>query len=91
MTELIAAGRSNRDISSDLGVTPNTVKTYVADINQKLGTHHRSGLVVAAMQAGYIPATLDPDPMAETVVEGSAADRTADAAHRDVDGRRSDN
>jgi len=46
--ELVAAGRSNREIASELHLTEKTVKQYVTNIYQKLHVRNR---VEAAMLA----------------------------------------
>ncbi|WP_280366982.1 LuxR C-terminal-related transcriptional regulator, partial [Nocardia wallacei] len=53
--DLIVAGKTNEEISASLGLTAQTVKTYVFELNKKLGTHHRAGLVAAALRTGTVP------------------------------------
>ena len=38
----LAAGRTNKEIAADLGLSPNTVKFHVKNLFQKLGVHNRS-------------------------------------------------
>lgn len=38
----LAAGRTNKEIASDLELSPNTVKFHVKNLFQKLGVHNRS-------------------------------------------------
>jgi NarL family two-component system response regulator LiaR len=49
---LIAAGRSNREISDDLGVAEKTVKTHVSNILSKLQLSDRTQAAVYAVQHG---------------------------------------
>ena len=49
---LIAAGRSNREISSELEVAEKTVKTHVSNILMKLGLTDRTQAAVYAVQEG---------------------------------------
>lgn len=39
--ELLAKGRSNKEVARDLGISPNTVKTHVAHIFEKLDVDRR--------------------------------------------------
>jgi DNA-binding NarL/FixJ family response regulator len=51
---LIAAGRSNAEIASDLVIGESTVKTHVARVLMKLGVRDWVQAVVAAYEAGVI-------------------------------------
>ncbi|WP_280316717.1 LuxR C-terminal-related transcriptional regulator, partial [Nocardia wallacei] len=53
--DLIVAGKTNAEISAALGLTAQTVKTYVFELNKKMGTSHRAGLVAAALRTGTVP------------------------------------
>jgi DNA-binding NarL/FixJ family response regulator len=53
--ELLAAGRSNKEISSSLNVSPNTVKTHVANLYGKLEVKRRTEAVLRARELGMIP------------------------------------
>jgi len=52
---LLAAGRSNKEIARQLEVSPNTVKTHVARLFEKLGTGRRTAAVRFARELGLIP------------------------------------
>ena len=39
--DLLASGRSNRELAGKLGVSPNTVKTHLANLFAKLGVDRR--------------------------------------------------
>jgi DNA-binding NarL/FixJ family response regulator len=49
---LIAAGRSNREISRELGVAEKTVKTHVSNVLAKLGVQDRTQAALYAVQHG---------------------------------------
>jgi DNA-binding CsgD family transcriptional regulator len=52
---LMAAGRSNKEIANQLDVSPNTVKTHVARLFEKLGAGRRTAAVRSARELGLIP------------------------------------
>lgn len=52
--ELLAAGRSNKEISAKLNVSPNTVKTHVARLYEKLEVGRRTEAVMRARELGMI-------------------------------------
>ena len=52
--ELVAGGRSNRDIGEALGLSALTVKSHLARIARKLGTGDRAEMVLLALRAGVI-------------------------------------
>jgi len=52
--ELLAAGRSNKEIASRLNVSPNTVKTHVARLFEKLEVRRRTAAIVRARELGMI-------------------------------------
>ena len=49
---LIARGRSNQEISRDLSISPETVKSHVKHIFAKLGVRDRAQAVIAAYESG---------------------------------------
>jgi ATP/maltotriose-dependent transcriptional regulator MalT len=53
--ELLAAGRSNKEISARLSVSPNTVKTHVANLYGKLEVKRRTEAILRARELGMLP------------------------------------
>jgi DNA-binding CsgD family transcriptional regulator len=51
----LAAGRSNKEIAQNLNVSPNTVKTHVARLFEKLGAKRRTEAVNRARELGIVP------------------------------------
>ncbi len=51
----LAAGRSNKEIAGALCVSPNTVKTHVASLFEKLGTKRRAEAIAKARELGIVP------------------------------------
>jgi DNA-binding CsgD family transcriptional regulator len=51
----IAAGRSNKEIALHLKISPNTVKTHVARLFDKLGAKRRTDAVNKARELGIVP------------------------------------
>ena len=52
---LLAAGKSNKEIAQKLGVSPNTIKTQVASLYQKLEVQRRTQAVQRARELALIP------------------------------------
>jgi DNA-binding NarL/FixJ family response regulator len=52
--QLVAEGKSNKDIGVALGLSALTVKSHLARIARKLGTGDRAEMVVVAMRAGVV-------------------------------------
>lgn len=53
--ERLAAGRSNKEIGRDLGLSPNTVKTHVANLYAKLEVGRRTQAIGKARDLALIP------------------------------------
>ena len=51
----IAAGRSNKEIAAELHVSPNTVKTHVARLFEKLEAKRRTDAINRARELGIVP------------------------------------
>lgn len=52
---LVAMGCGNAEVGRQLGLLPETVKSYLRSAMRKLGTHSRMETVVAARRAGFLP------------------------------------
>jgi DNA-binding NarL/FixJ family response regulator len=52
--QLVAEGKSNKDIGTELGLSALTVKSHLARIARKLGTGDRAEMVATAMRSGAI-------------------------------------
>lgn len=52
--ELLAAGRSNKEIAKRLEVSPNTVKTHVGNLFDKLEVKRRTEAILRARELGMI-------------------------------------
>jgi DNA-binding CsgD family transcriptional regulator len=53
--EQLAAGRSNKEIARELGVSPNTVKTHIARLYEKLEANRRTEAIARARELGLLP------------------------------------
>jgi DNA-binding NarL/FixJ family response regulator len=51
---LLADGRSNKEIAQQLAVSPNTVKTHVANLFDKLGAKRRTEAISRARELGLV-------------------------------------
>ena len=51
----LAAGRSNKEIAAQLHVSPNTVKTHVARLFEKLAAKRRTDAIRRARELGIVP------------------------------------
>lgn len=51
---LLAAGLSNKEIAGRLGVSPNTVKTHLARLFEKLGARRRTEAILKARELGLV-------------------------------------
>jgi DNA-binding CsgD family transcriptional regulator len=52
--QLLAAGRSNKEIARQLDVSPNTIKTHVAKLFEKLEASRRTEAISRARELGMI-------------------------------------
>ena len=52
--ELLAAGRSNKEIARQLEVSPNTVKTHVSKLFEKLAVRRRTEAISRARELGIL-------------------------------------
>jgi len=52
---LLASGKSNKEIAQKLGVSPNTIKTQVASLYQKLEVQRRTQAIQKARELALIP------------------------------------
>jgi DNA-binding NarL/FixJ family response regulator len=55
VARLIAAGYSNKQMASELGISHNTVARHVANIMRKMGAGNRTEAVLNAIQQELIP------------------------------------
>jgi DNA-binding CsgD family transcriptional regulator len=51
---LLAAGQSNKEIASRLAVSPNTVKTHIANLFSKLDVRRRTAAIGRARELGIL-------------------------------------
>ncbi|MDH7973129.1 LuxR C-terminal-related transcriptional regulator [Sphingomonas sp. AR_OL41] len=52
--DLLASGRSNKELARTLGISPNTVKTHVARVYEKLGVDRRIRAIEKARRLAMI-------------------------------------
>lgn len=53
--DLLASGRSNKELARALGISPNTVKTHIARVYEKLGVQKRVQAIETARRLALIP------------------------------------
>ena len=53
--DLLASGQSNKELARRLGISPNTVKTHVARVYEKLGVQRRVQAIEKARMLALIP------------------------------------
>lgn len=51
---LMAQGKNNKALSSELGITENTIKFHVTNVMTKLGVRDRTHAVITALQRGIV-------------------------------------
>ena len=56
MLRLLCAGKPNKVIARDLGLSENTVRVHVAAIFGQLGVNSRSAALLAAQRMGLVAA-----------------------------------
>lgn len=61
--ELVAAGRTNKEIAAHLDISNQTVKNHVSSILRKLAVNDRTQAVVYAMRRGWIKVALPGEPL----------------------------
>src|SRR4051794_12767735 len=54
VVDLVAMGRTGREIAEELHITHNTVRTHVRNAQEKLGARSRAQLVAIALSEGHI-------------------------------------
>jgi len=52
--ERLAAGRSNKEIARDLDLSPNTVKTHISKLFEKLSVRRRTEAISRARELGIL-------------------------------------
>ncbi len=57
VVELVAIGRSNKQIGAQLGLSESTVKWHVSNLLRMFDVSNRAALVSAARDAGFIRST----------------------------------
>ncbi|BDT93285.1 hypothetical protein IFM12275_32610 [Nocardia sputorum] len=85
--ELVAKGANDNEIAAAVGLTRQSAKTYVSNINQKFGTHHRAGMVAFALRTGNLPLA-DPAPVTRAELSaggGAQGGRQSPRPHGAVD------
>ncbi len=55
MLGFLAQGKSNKEIARDLDLSPNTIKTHLSNLYQKLGTKNRTQAVTKAAKLSINP------------------------------------
>jgi DNA-binding NarL/FixJ family response regulator len=53
--ELLASGQSNKEIARHLAISPNTAKTHIANVFQKLEVQRRTQAIHKARELALIP------------------------------------
>ena len=53
--QALAAGQSNKEVARELGVSPNTIKTHISRLFEKLGAKRRTDAIARARDLGVLP------------------------------------
>ncbi|HWM72485.1 MAG TPA: response regulator transcription factor, partial [Nocardioides sp.] len=59
IVRVLATGRTNAEIATELFISPGTVKNHVAAIQRKLGVGNRVGIAAWAWETGHAPHAQD--------------------------------
>ena len=59
--ERLTAGRTNREIASDLFISEKTASVHVSNVKSKLGASGRAEIAAIAVRLGLVPETVDAD------------------------------
>ena len=54
MLRLVAAGKTNRQIAAELGLSPHTVARHLANVYAKRGLASRTAAAAFALRAGLV-------------------------------------
>ncbi len=67
--ELLAQGKSNKEIAADLVISVNTVKVHISNIFQKTNTSSRSEAIVYAVEHGLVESLRQETPEPQIITE----------------------
>lgn len=67
--QLIAQGKSNKEIAADLVISVNTVKVHISNIFQKFGVASRSEAIIFALEHGLIEGPRQETPEPQVITE----------------------
>lgn len=67
--ELLAQGKSNKEIASELVISVNTVKVHISNIFQKLEISSRAEAIMYALEHGFVESPLQETPEPEVITE----------------------
>ena len=84
MLVLLVRGRSNKQIATQLSITPRTVGSHVEHIYAKIGVSTRGAAAMFAMRHGLVDATAVDDeagPKIGSLTDAGAFDAAVERAH----------